>query len=463
MQLSSRNDTHDSDEYKRFPPSYPRLPFNAEAGDEIKSPRLVSVETEKFRVFIVSRIETLENELLECMQNPALDNNDVEMCSSKFCEMLSKAEDEILKLDDYFWTAKKQISRDHIDDVTKVCELKFESVILLLSECHAIIRDGLNVNSRKEDVWKPPNTFERKTTKFWVPQNKVIQLQLAIMKHLPILNFKTSNDLAIDNEDEECMIIDRDAKKITSVYFDTPDLHVYYERLNRMQGATLVRCRWYGSKEFPTSAKNNDDDIVFFERKTHHESWSLENSVKERFSLPRVKALNFFESGKISTNDSDRQRALARDIFEKEFKEKSLSPAIRTSYRRTAFQKSDNNEVRISLDTDLTWFDEISNQFWIEENAEDTKQTVIMKKKFPFAVLEVKLQNEETPEWIEDIVREIHATEVYKFSKFLHGTCVLRGTQIQRFPHWWDFTLNADNSGIAFDDWMSSANCSGAE
>ena len=208
MQLSSRNDAHDSDEYKRFPPSYPRLPFNAEAGDEIKSPRLVSVETEKFRVFIVSRIETLENELLECMQNPALDNNDVEMCSSKFCEMLSKAEDEILKLDEYFWTAKKQISRDHIDDVTKVCELKFESVILLLSECHAIIRDGLNANSGKEDVWKPPNTFERKTTKFWVPQNKVIQLQLAIMKHLPILNFKTSNDLAIDNEDEEYMIID---------------------------------------------------------------------------------------------------------------------------------------------------------------------------------------------------------------------------------------------------------------
>ena len=243
-------------------------------------------------------------------------------------------------------------------------------------------------------------------------------------------------------------------KKITSVYFDTPDLHVYNERLNRMQGATLVRCRWYGSKEFSTSAKNNDDDIVFFERKTHHGSWSLENSVKERFSLPRVKALKFFESGKISTtNDSDRQRALARDIFEKEFKEKSLSPAIRTSYRRTAFQKSDNNEVRISLDTDLTWFDKISNQFWIEENAEDTKQTVIMKKKFPFAVLEVKLQNEETPEWIEDIVREIHATEVYKFSKFLHGTCVLRGTQIQRFPHWWDFTLNAfDNSGIAFDE-----------
>ena len=452
MQLSSRNDIHDSDEYKRFPPSYPRLPFNAEAGDEIKSPRLV--ETEKFRVFIVNRIETLENELLECMQNPALDNNDVEMSSSKFCEMLSKAEDEILKLDEYFWTAKKQIPRDHIDDVTKVCELKFESLILLLSECHTIIRDGLNANSGKQDVWKPPNTFERKTTKFWVPQNKVIQLQLAIMKHLPILNFKTSNDLAIDNEDEEYMVIDRDAKKITSVYFDTPDLHVYNERLNRMQGATLVRCRWYGSKEFSTSAKNNDDDIVFFERKTHHGSWSLENSVKERFSLPRVKALKFFESGKISTtNDSDRQRALARDIFEKEFKEKSLSPAIRTSYRRTAFQKSDNNEVRISLDTDLTWFDKISNQFWIEENAEDTKQTVIMKKKFPFAVLEVKLQNEETPEWIEDIVREIHATEVYKFSKFLHGTCVLRGTQIQRFPHWWDFTLNAfDNSGIAFDE-----------
>ena len=445
----------------RFPPHYPRLIFETfeqmpSVRDITKSPRNDLVVGEKgdktletletIRAFIINQIDALGNELLECMQTAAF-TNDEGYCSSTFRAALSKAEKEIKLLYSYFLTAIGLAAKTttKVGDITKACGLKFESILSVVSECHVVIRDGLNATSGKENTWVPPSTFERKTTKYWIPRDKIVSLQLAIIKHLPILNY-TGDDSASDDEDSDENFTDRDVKKITSVYFDSPDLRVYYERLNRLQGARLVRCRWYGSKVFP---KRNDNDIVFFERKTHHESWSLENSVKERFSLPREQALEFYESarndGDLLLPGNDRQNALASEVFENEFKGKSLSPAIRTSYRRTAFQNTDNNEIRISLDTDLTWSDEISNtKFWIEEDATKNTQKT---NKFPFAVLEVKLQVEETPEWVENILREINATEVWKFSKFLHGTCVIRGNQISRFPHWWDFT--ADNSGIA--------------
>ena len=464
MRCSPRNTMHrrSVDAFHRFPSHYPRLSFNAleqkaSLGEE-RSPRENLVEkeldTETLCAFVVHQIDALENELLECMQTTTF-TNDQGDSSHKFRAALSKAEGEILRLDEYFLTALEFIDttlslaehQKEIDDITRACALKFESILSIVSECHAIIRDGLHVDSGKDNIWKPPSTFERKTTKYWVQLDKVISLQLAIVKQLPILNF-TSEDSASDddNDDDGRSFIDHDAKKITSVYFDNKDLRVYNERLNRLQGARLVRCRWYGSKVF-SQKKSNENDIVFFERKTHHESWSLENSVKERFSLPREQAQKFYENARngkeFLLHSNDRQSVLARDVFEDEFKGKSLSPAIRTSYRRTAFQHSDNNEVRISLDTNLKWFDEISNtKLWIEQGNDQASA------KFPFAVLEVKLQVEETPEWIEDILREIDATEVWKFSKFLHGTCVIRGAQISRFPHWWDFAAE-NNFGIA--------------
>jgi SPX domain protein involved in polyphosphate accumulation len=136
-------------------------------------------------------------------------------------------------------------------------------------------------------------------------------------------------------------------------------LDVYHTRLERLQNATLVRTRWYGDKpnlsgvhgdnfhqqqqqqqhqqlqrqtqqqrqrqhqrqaaaNFGSNADSNsdngstyeDDDAVdnagefddrgdvFVERKTHHESWSLDGSVKERFRLDRPELAGYL-SGRV--------------------------------------------------------------------------------------------------------------------------------------------------------------------
>jgi len=52
------------------------------------------------------------------------------------------------------------------------------------------------------------------------------------------------------------------------------DTELYHGRLDKTPGAIAYRLRWYGA---------GDPKIVFFERKTHRDTWTGEASVKERF------------------------------------------------------------------------------------------------------------------------------------------------------------------------------------
>jgi len=128
---------------------------------------------------------------------------------------------------------------------------------------------------------------------------------------------------------------------------------VYKSRLAREQGATLVRARWYGddadvSGVYGDAAAardddddDDDDDDVFLERKSHHESWSVDDSVKERFKLARRELAGFI-SGAIDPSArfaSDASaRALATEISRDEIEARRLTPSLRVDYRRAAFQ-----------------------------------------------------------------------------------------------------------------------------
>lgn len=109
-------------------------------------------------------------------------------------------------------------------------------------------------------------------------------------------------------------------------------------------------------------------DRIFIERKTHHEGWGQEDSIKERLSIPTNK-LNAFMQGtyvptessfKSSDKDIPAQIELAKDIQRQILSDKNpMVPASRTAYERTAFQLSTSNDVRISLDGNLWLSDEM--------------------------------------------------------------------------------------------------------
>jgi len=225
-------------------------------------------------------------------------------------------------------------------------------------------------------------------------------------------------------------------------------------RLKKTEGAEAIRLRWYGGME---------TDTIFLERKTHREDWTGEKSVKARFAL-KEKNVNDFLAGKMNTEkvfekmrkDGKKSDKEINDLEQlaKEFQfrviDRKLVPVTRSFYNRTAFQLPGDARVRISLDTELTMTRE-DNLDGKQRAGKNWRRTDIGidwpfsqlppedVERFPYAVLEVKLQTAqggEPPQWIRDLTASHLVEAIPKFSKFIHGTAVLNPKRINLLPFW---------------------------
>lgn len=266
---------------------------------------------------------------------------------------------------------------------------------------------------------------------------------MPVLQHLPVLVFNPRKEF----EEKDTAI--------SSIYYDNPETwELYQGRLKKTEGAEAIRLRWYGGME---------SDQIFVERKTHREDWTGEKSVKARFSL-KEKNVNAFLEGRMTVEavfDKMRKEGkkdekeiadleqLAREIQYRVITRR-LKPITRTFYHRTAFQLPGDARVRISLDTELTMVreDNLDGRRRAGNNwrrmdigvdypfkqlpAEDVER-------FPYAVLEVKLQTQagqEPPQWIKDLTASHLVEAVPKYSKFIHGTATLFPNRINLLPFW---------------------------
>src|SRR5271156_4410562 len=125
--------------------------------------------------------------------------------------------------------------------------------------------------------------------------------------------------------------------------------------------------------------------------------------------------------------------------------------AIRSFYNRTAFQLPGDARVRISLDTELSLIREDSfdgkpraGENWrrtdigIDWPFNQLPDSDICR--FPYAVLEVKLQTQlgqEPPRWVRELVSSHLVEAVPKFSKFIHGAATLLYKDVELLPFWY--------------------------
>jgi len=384
------------------------------------------------------------------------------------------------------------------DDESKTSDLfagafaEFDAAVLALSGAYAAIRnassdatsDANSAASARDAVWTPPTTFERRTRKYWIRPRDVLRVKLATCKHLPVLVFggRDGNGRAASAERGGAQNIALgdvgpvDGCLVSSVYFDDDTLDVYRTRMERLEGAALVRVRWYGGgsptegaegDEGAEGAEGAEDDEhgpsrVYVERKTHHESWSNESSVKERFRLDARDLRSYLAGGvaaKSRTSDRTlhqtldaKSATLAKEVAQDQLFARGLAPSVGTRYRRTAFQRADTNDVRVSLDVDLVFTDARDCSY----PRDGSRRAPV---RFPCAILEVKLARADgddagggTPDWIEDVLAAGNATEVKKFSKFLHATAALRvdtnGGVDAALPHWY----GAETADDRYDD-----------
>jgi uncharacterized membrane protein YidH (DUF202 family) len=262
-------------------------------------------------------------------------------------------------------------------------------------------------------------------------------------QHLPVLVFNASKEF------------DQKDSAISSIYYDNPETwELYTGRLKKTEGAEAIRLRWYGGM---------DTETIFVERKTHREDWTGEKSVKARFSL-KEKNVNAFLSGKMSVDQAFEKMRKEGKKSEKEINDlaqlareiqyrvisRNLVPVTRSFYNRTAFQLPGDARVRISLDTELTMVREDNLDGRDRAGSNWRRMDIGIDfpfsqlppedaERFPYAVLEVKLQTQagqEPPEWVRDLVASHLVEAVPKFSKFIHGTATLNPTKINLLPFW---------------------------
>ncbi|KAJ2083669.1 hypothetical protein H4R24_000627 [Coemansia sp. RSA 988] len=350
----------------------------------------------------------------------------------------------------------------------------FDELLLELSRLYNIVRNGgVDVDSSKDPQSGNGQNFVRQTTKYWVHPDNVMELKLYILKYLPVLIYRTKGSTKPPSP------------AITSIYYDNSDLDLYLGRIEKSEGAEAIRLRWYGDM---------DSNEIFVERKTHHEDWTGEKSVKERFSIKEKHVNDYIsgdysleskverlrEEGKKSEQDLQDMLTLSQEVYDS-IHSKHLVPGIvsesqllshscflqctiayvceihgyllhlvRSFYDRTAFQLPGDARVRISLDTELTMVREDSfdgksraGDNWRRTDiGVDYPFSQLPEKdvcRFPYAILEVKLQTQsgvEPPRWVLDLIDSHLVEAVPKFSKFIHGVSVLLEDHVDVLPFW---------------------------
>ncbi|KAI0483194.1 SPX-domain-containing protein [Xylariaceae sp. FL0804] len=319
----------------------------------------------------------------------------------------------------------------------------FDAEVVKLSDMYNNVRTRGNPVKGDSSAGGSQGSFVRQTTKYWVHPDNVTELKLLILKHLPVLVYNPSKKFEIADS------------AITSIYYDNTDEWDLYEgRLKKTEGAEAIRLRWYGGMQ---------NDTIFVERKTHREDWTGEQSVKARFStkekninaymrgdlLPAAMFEKARKDGKRSVKAIAEDENLAREIQYSVLK-KGYKPVCRSFYNRTAFQLPSDARVRISLDTELSMVRE-DNLDGVKRSGNNWRRMDIgidypFKQlppgdivRFPYAVLEVKLQTQhgqEPPQWVQQLISSHLVESVPKFSKFIHGTATLFPDRIKLLPFW---------------------------
>ena len=319
----------------------------------------------------------------------------------------------------------------------------YDASVVKLSKLYDQVRTRGNPVKGDSAAGGSQANFIRHTTKYWVHPDNVTELKLIILKHLPVLVFNASKEF----EEQD--------SAITSIYYDNPDTWELYEgRLKKTEGAEAIRLRWYGGMQ---------NETIFVERKTHREDWTGEKSVKARFAL-KEKNVNPYLRGellpaaifeKARKEGKKSEKAIAEDErlaaeIQWSVLKKGYKPVCRSFYHRTAFQLPADARVRISLDTELTMAREDnldgarrSGDNWrrmdigIDYPFSQLPPSDVVR--FPYAVLEVKLQTQlgqEPPEWVRQLISSHLVEAVPKFSKFIHGVASLFPERIHLLPFW---------------------------
>lgn len=157
-------------------------------------------------------------------------------------------------------------------------------------------------------------TFLRKSTKFFVKPEDVVEVKTAILRHLPVLIYNpadgNANTSSLGNLDGGKRY--NADPSITSIYLDNSSLDLYTSKIERAEQAQAIRLRWYGSVEEGGSQE------IFVERKVEQEEETGE--LKDRFAI-KDKYVAAYLSGEYSMEKTLRKMKENKATTQKEIED----------------------------------------------------------------------------------------------------------------------------------------------
>eukprot|EP00300_Choanocystis_sp_HF-7_P021499 c20787_g14_i1.p1 GENE.c20787_g14_i1~~c20787_g14_i1.p1 ORF type:complete len:589 (+),score=124.15 c20787_g14_i1:45-1811(+) len=311
-----------------------------------------------------------------------------------------------------FWKKSKKLRRC-VDLVSALYQRggKYETLNVVSVEPNAGDADFSEGGVKK--------SFIRKNYKYWVPRYRLLDLLTRLSEHLPLYYFtQQSEDTATPDP------------MTTSVYLDNERLEIFANRIRREDGAILIRYRVYGD------TRPSRDGTAFVERKTHYEKSYGGQSKKERFQIAEPDVDASMGAQIVELQNPGKSDALLQNEIAETIRSLNLRPVVTTRYRRTVFQMSSDDRLRISIDSSLSFTKEhhITDWNWYQHLGRIPAPDEIYE--FPYAVLELKVRDIEVPAWFTALVADNLVIEVPKFSKFVHGVCSFRGSHVPEIPYW---------------------------
>lgn len=328
--------------------------------------------------------------------------------------------------------------------------ISVDEVFFLLSLVYERIKKNQEEKSRKSADAHPSGAvgsqvFDRRSVKYWVHMQDLPFVIARIIQHLPLSTMKDTY-----KESKEVGNPFTLSQPVSSVYYDNRNFLFFHRRLERLEGSSLIRIRWYTDSLEENWDRVDSESNVFMEMKVHHEAWSGDRSNKRRFALKEKDvdrylkgqlsldpAVQKLRAKKASEKEVERFKSLAEEILSK-VHAYDLKPVLRTQCARAAFQRGQDQSVRVSIDTSLRMSAE---DFGMGHHWRYVGNDTPARVEFPYAVVEVKLQcaeNEKIAPWIEELMNCRYMEGVPKFSKYGHGIAAIYGhtPHIHMVPYW---------------------------
>ena len=278
--------------------------------------------------------------------------------------------------------------------------------------------------------------LENFTSQFWIPADNIVDIKLGIAQYLDKISYVNNATRLYDSV-------------VSSIYLDNTNFSLYSSYLENKSNSFFIRLRWFGE----------NIDIVHCELADLSGDFNSPTVISIR--IPENLVLSFINGKDIwdYLDDGLNNKKEIYDAIQQRITQFKLKPVVRTFFKRTIFESSENPRIKIHLDSNIAMIKEGPEYSYESDNLPlkswarpDVQYNWPFRNlpaadivRFPFFIFKVLKHNtgdgsSTSIEWLEDLLSTSTIEKIPDFSKFVHGCSIL-------YP----------GSGIV-PDWISRAN-----